>query len=83
MRLFEGLIFFVLGAGLAGIALQSLRTGWLPFGSRGLGRRLEYRRDEQPCGYWLAFVLYFVGGLVLAGFAVRVLMGTAAPLPLQ
>ena len=63
MALFQGIFFLVLGLGLLGVAYQSLARGWLPFGSNGLKGRLEWRRDEQPALFWLAWALYAAAGL--------------------
>ncbi len=83
MRTFQGLFFLIVGIGLVAIAWRSLSTGWLPFGSRGFGKRLEFRRDEQPLLYWFAFVFFVAGGVGLVIFAAWVLAGRAEPLPLR
>jgi hypothetical protein len=83
MALFQGIFFLVLGLGLLGVAYQSLARGWLPFGSNGLKGRLEWRRDEQPALFWLAWALYAAAGLVMAVFALGLLLGVGAPLPLR
>ena len=83
MAIFQGVLFLLLGLELMAIAWHSLALGWLPFGPRGLSGRLEFRRDQQPLGYWLAFALYGAGGAALAVFALRLLAGSAAPLPLN
>ena len=83
MAVFQGVLFGLLGFGLMAIAWRSLALGWLPFGPKGLSGRVEFRRDEQPLGYWLAFALYGGGGAALAVFAIRLLAGSATPLPLN
>lgn len=83
MTLLQGLFFLVLGIGILLIAYQSLSRGWLPFGPNGFKGRLEFRRDEQPQVFWLLFVLYAAAGIALTVFALRLLAGSAAPLPLQ
>jgi hypothetical protein len=83
VRIFQGLFFLVFGIGLLLTVYQSLSRGWLPFGARGFGRRLEFRREEQPVLYWFAFGAYAVAGLAAAVFAVRLLAGNAVPLPLR
>ncbi len=83
MATFQGLLFLVLGIGLLFVVYQSLSRGFLPCGPKGLSGRLEFRRDEEPLLFWLLFLLYALAGLALAIFAVRVLAGSAAPLPLR
>lgn len=83
MALFQGIFFLVLGLGLLGVAYQSLARGWLPFGSNGLKGRLEWRRDEQPALFWLTWALYATAGLVMAVFALGLLLGVSTPLPLR
>jgi hypothetical protein len=83
MRLFQGLLFLFFGVGLLLVAYQSLARGWLPFGSRGLSGRLEFRRSENPFLYWLAFALYIAAGLALAIYSIRVLAGIAPLLKLR
>ena len=73
----------MLGIGILLIVYQSLSRGWLPFGPNGFKGRLEFRRDEQPQVFWLLFVLYAAAGVALTVFALRLLAGSAAPLPLQ
>lgn len=81
MALFQGLLFLVFGIGLLVVDYRSLEKGWLPCGN-GIRGRLKFWREEQPFAYWLMFVVYGVGGLWLAIFALRVLVGSAEPLPL-
>ena len=82
MALFQGLLFLVFGVGISLVVYQSLSRGRLPCGPNGLKGRLEFHRDQQPILFWLLFVIYSVAGLVLIVFALRVLTGNAAPLPL-
>jgi len=83
MATFQGVLFLFFGVGLLLVDVRSLRSGWLPFGSKGFGGRLEFRRQEQAVGYWLMFFLYGAAGLWLGLFALRLLTGNAAPLPLR
>ncbi len=83
MAIFQGIFFLVLGLGLLGVAYQSLARGWLPFGSNGFKGRLEWRRDEQPGLFWLAWAMYAAAGLVMAVFALGLLLGVSTPLPLR
>ncbi len=83
MPLFQGIVFLILGLGLLGEAYQSLARGWLPFGSNGFKGRLEWRRDEQPGLFWLAWALNATAGLVMAVFALGLLLGVSTPLPLR
>lgn len=83
MALFQGIFFLILGLGLLGLAYQSLARGWLPFGSNGFKGRLEWRRDEQPGLFWLALAMYATAGLVMAVFALGLLLGVSTPLPLR
>jgi hypothetical protein len=83
METFQGVLFLVLGVGLLFVVYQSLSRGFLPCGPKGLSGRLEFRKDEQPLLFWLLFLLYASAGIALTIFAVRVLAGSAAPLPLR
>ena len=83
MALFQGIFFLILGLGLLGVAYQSLARGWLPFGSNGFKGRLERRRDEQPGLFWLAWAMYATAGLVMAVFALGLLLGESTSLPLR
>ncbi len=83
MAIFQGLLFLFFGAGLLLLDYQALQRGWLPCGPNGLKGRLEFRKDEQPVGFWLMFVLYAAGGLWLLVFALRLFTGLSEPLPLQ
>lgn len=83
MRLFQGLLFMFLGVGLLVVDYRSLTSGWLPCGPNGLQGRLVFRREERPFAYWLMFTVYGVAGFWLAIYALAVLLGNAAPLPLR
>lgn len=83
MALSQGFLFLVLGGGLLLVDYQSLHKGWLPFGANWLRGRLKFSRDEQPGLYWMAFIIYGAGGAWLLIFALRLLAGAAAPLPLR
>ena len=82
MAIFQGVLFLFFGVGLLVVDYQSLSRGWLPCGPKGLAGRLEFRKDEQPVRYWVTFSLYGAAGLFLTIFALRLLGGTATPLPL-
>jgi hypothetical protein len=83
MAVFQGLLFLLFGVGLLLIDWQSLRKGWLPCGPNGLKGTLRFCRERQPAAYWLMFALYGAGGLWLMVFALRLLAGSAEPLPLR
>jgi len=82
MAIVQGLIFLFFGVGLLLVDYQSLSRGWLPCGPKGFSGRLEFRRNEQPALFWLMFLAYGVAGIALIVFALRLLSGGAAPLPL-
>ena len=83
MAKIQGLFFIVMGLGLALVALQGVKKGWLPNGPNGFKKGEGVRRDGQPIGFWFFFLIYFCGGSALAIYALRLLAGGAAPLPLQ
>lgn len=83
MAVFQSLFFLVLGLGLLIVVYRSLDTGSLPCGPNGLKGRLEFKRHEQPFGYWLMFVGYGIAGLWLLTFSLSLLAGRAEPLPLS
>jgi hypothetical protein len=83
MALFQGLVFLILGIGLLAVDYQSLSTGWLPCGPKGLSGRLEFRKNQQPLLFWLVFVLYAGAGMALTIFALRLVVGITTPLPLR
>lgn len=83
MRLFQGLLFMFLGVSLVVVDFRSLSSGWLPCGPDWLKGQLVFRRDESPFAYWLMLVVYGVAGFALAIYALAVLLGNAAPLPLR
>jgi hypothetical protein len=83
MATFQGLLFLFFGIGLLLVDYQSLSRGWLPCGPKGFSGRLEFRRDQQPFLFWLMFLVYGVAGIALTVFAVLLLLGRAAPLPLN
>ncbi len=83
MAIFQGLFFMVLGGGLLLVDWQSLTKGWLPCGPNGFKGTLKFHRDQQPGAYWLMFAVYGIGGLWLLIFALRLLAGSAEPLPLR
>ncbi len=82
MAIFQGILFSILGAGLLIVDWRSLTSGRLPCG-HGLMGRVEFTRTDEPLGYWLMFILYGVGGAWLVIFSLRLLAGTAEPLPLN
>ena len=83
MAVFQGILFLALGVGLLIVDYQSLSRGWLPCGPNGFARRLEFHKHDQPIGYWAMFTIYGMAGLTLAVFALRLLSGSATPLPLH
>ena len=83
MVLFQGLLFLSFGAGLLLVDYRALSLGWLPCGPNWLKGRLEFRRSEQPVRFWIMFAGYAIAGMWLLSFAVRLLAGRVAPLPLQ
>lgn len=83
MSIIQGLLFLFFGAGLLLVDYRALRSGWLPCGPNGFKGRLELRKNEQPVGFWVMFVLYGTGGLWLLVFALQLFAGQAAPLPLR
>jgi len=83
MAIIQGLVFLFFGVGLLLVDYQSLSRGWLPCGPKGFSERLEFRRNEQPLLFWLMFLVYGTAGIALIVFAVRLLLGSAAPLPLN
>lgn len=83
MAIIQGLLFLFFGGGLLWVDYRALRIGWLPCGPNGFKGRLEFKKDEQPVGFWTMFVVYGAGGLWLLVFALRLLAGMADPLPLS
>ncbi|MGH8514462.1 MAG: hypothetical protein ACREV8_11095 [Gammaproteobacteria bacterium] len=83
MAVFQGAMFLLLGVGLLLTNYRSLTTGWLPCGPNGFKGRLEFKRSEQPIGFWLMFALYGAGGAWLLVFGLRLLAGQVEPLPLN
>lgn len=83
MATFQSIFFLIFGIGLVGVAWRSLSTGWLPCGPNGFKGRLQIEREAQPLFYWVLFASYTAAGLALTVFAVRLLAGWAAPLPLR
>ncbi|MGV8823778.1 hypothetical protein [Methylibium petroleiphilum] len=83
MSIFQGLLFLLLGAGLLRVDYRALRSGSLPCGPNGFKGRLAFSKSEQPVRFWMMFVLYGAGGLWLLAFALRLLAGQTAPLPLR
>jgi hypothetical protein len=81
MAALQGVLLLVLGVGLLIVDYRALSRGRLPCG-RGL-TGLEFRRGEQPLGFWLMFVVYGVAGAWLAVFALRLFAGQVEPLPLR
>lgn len=83
MSIFQGLMFLLLGAGLLRVDYRALRSGSLPCGPNGFKGRLAFSKSEQPVRFWVMFILYGAGGLWLLAFALQLLAGQAAPLPLR
>lgn len=77
-------LFFLLGGGaLLLLTRRAWRDGAVPVWGYGFGNRVEYARDAQPLRFWLASALYGIAGLSMTLFALRLLAGTSAPLPLS
>lgn len=83
MENIQGLFFLVMGAGVVLVSLQGLSRGWLPNGPNGFRQGTGVSRSEQPLGFWFFFLLYFGGGTAMAIYALRLLFGSAEPLPLH
>lgn len=83
VALIEAAFFLIFGFGLLGVDFQSLSKGSLPCGPNGLRGRIEFSRKDQPILYWLMFAVYGGGGLWLISYALRLLSGTATPLPVR
>lgn len=83
MAIVQGLLFLFFGVGLLWIDYRALHLGWLPCGPNGFRGRMKFRKDAQPVGFWLMFVVYGGCGLWLTVFALRLLAGQATPLPLH
>lgn len=83
MAISQGVLFLLLGAGLLLVDYRALSSGWLPCGPNGLRGRLEFRKNEQPVGFWVMFVVYAAGGMWLVIIALRLFAGHAEPLPLR
>ena len=67
----EGWFFVVFGIGLAAVAVQGVMKGWLPNGPKGLQQGEGVSRADNPIGFWFFFLLYFVGGIALLIYALR------------
>jgi hypothetical protein len=83
VALIQAAFFLIFGFGLLGVDFQSLAKGSLPCGPNGLKGRTEFSRKDQPALYWLMFAVYGAGGLWLIIQALRLLSGTATPLPVR
>lgn len=83
MALAQGLLLLFFGVGLLVVDYQSLAKGWLPCGPNGFKGRLEFKRLEQPFGYWLMFVVYGAGGIWCLLTGLGLLAGRVEPLPLR
>jgi hypothetical protein len=83
MTLFQGLFMLVLGVGLIAVALQGMNRGWLPNGPNGFKKGEGVKKEDQPVAFWFFFSLYLGGGAAVALYALRLLSGHAAPLPLH
>ncbi|MGH8121786.1 MAG: hypothetical protein ACREPT_03355 [Rudaea sp.] len=57
------------------VALQGVFRGWLPNGPNGFKRGQGVARADQPVGFWFFFSLYFIGGIAMAAYALRLLPG--------
>ncbi len=83
MTVFQGLFFLVFGVGLILVALQGAQRGWLPNGPNGFKQGEGVRKSESPVAFWFFFLLYGGGGVALTIYAVRLMVGSAGPLPLK
>ena len=83
MALFQSLFFLVFGVGLVLVALQGAKRGWLPNGPNGFKQGEGVRKSDSPVAFWFFFSLYCGGGVVLAIYALRLIFGSAASLPLK
>ena len=83
VALVQAAFFLIFGFGLLGVDFQSLTTGVLPCGTKGLEGRVEFSRRDQPALYWLMFAVYGAGGLWLIVTAIRLLSGASTPLPVR
>jgi hypothetical protein len=83
MAILQSAILLFFGVGLVLVNYRSLTTGWLPCGPNGFKGRLEFKRSEQPVGFWLMFALYGAGGAWLVVFGLRLLAGQVESLPLN
>lgn len=82
MALPQGAIFLFFGARLLIVAYRALRDDTIPVWGYGFGSNARVAREERPLSFWLAFGLYGAGGFALTVFAIWVLTGLSAPLPL-
>ena len=78
---FQGWLFLVLGAGMMGVAWNSLRTGWLPCGPRRPGADITIWRHERALFYWLLFIGYNVFGFWFSSRALCLIKDSCPPLP--
>lgn len=62
---------------------RALSSGLLPCGPKGLEGRLEFKKNKQPVGFWLMFILYGAAGTWLVIFALQLFAGLVNPLPLE
>lgn len=67
----------VMGVGLVLVAFQGVSRGWLPNGPNGYKRGEGVYRDKNPIGFWLMFLVYAIGGVAVALYAIRALAGHA------
>lgn len=81
MIAFQGILFLFFGVGLLLMDYRALSSGWLPCGPKGLKGRLEFKKNAQPVGFWLMFILYGAAGIWLVIFALRLFAGQVDPLP--
>jgi hypothetical protein len=83
VALVQAAFFLIFGFGLLGVDFQSLTTGVLPCGTKGLEGRIEFSRHDQPALFWLMFAVYGSGGLWLIVTAIRLLTGAATALRMR
>jgi hypothetical protein len=75
MNDFAKLLMFVMGIGLALVAIQGAVRGWLPTGPQGLQQGKGVRKDQHPLIFWFFFLLYLGLGLYVAGYALDLVPG--------
>lgn len=75
MEKFMGLLFLIMGVGLVLVAWQGLSKGWLPNGPNGYKQGTGVKKDENPVGFWIMFIIYAGGGAYVTVLALQTLAG--------